>query len=78
MKSQGPPLTKTKTSPSAYAALAKDAVENPHEWFELEIQGVTSGTTNRIAYSLAKLLCDIVQREGVVYVRYNGGDVRPD
>ena len=70
MKSQGP---KHRKVTSAYSALAKEAIEHPQEWFEYQIQEGDSSPLNRIAYSIATLLCDITQRDGVLYVQYHGG-----
>jgi hypothetical protein len=69
MKSEGP---KQSVSKSTYAALAVEAVENPDEWFEQEIQGISPA--NVFAYTLASLLCEMKQRDGIFYVRYHGLD----
>jgi len=67
MKSQGP-----NQFGNRFGALAREAIENPNVWVEEEIPEGSSGPTNLVAYSIASILCDITQRDGVLYVRYRG------
>lgn len=75
MRSQGP---RPRTDAGEYTVLARDAVDNPDVWFEHQIREGDVGTANRLSYAIAALLCDITQREGVLYVRYNGGAISPE
>ncbi len=70
MKSNGPPTTRDRTNP--YNDIAYDAVDHPGEWQESPIPPTQANANVTAAYAAASTIFSIKQREGVIYIRYNG------